>query len=159
MPRNVVNMSKFQTIELGSSNDLARRHGRLQIHHQRVAVRRLPKNVGTANVPSRARHVINHNRHSNSFFVDTVGSAARLYRRLLQDREERQYGLDLEDRELFAHSLTAGRKSATQPRINAVCLRSAPMRSSFAERLKRLYLQKREECKDANKSPIPYSGP
>src|SRR5437773_1359666 len=50
--------TKSKTVEPGSSDDLTRRHRRLQIHHQRVSIGRLPKNEGPADVSSRARHVI-----------------------------------------------------------------------------------------------------
>src|SRR2546428_348164 len=87
-------------------------------------------------------------------FVDTVGSAAHLYRRLLRDREAPQYGLDPEDKELFAHSPAARRrKSATQGKINAVCLRSAPMRSlPLQKQVKRLFKRRVITCRRALKS-------
>src|SRR2546427_6274667 len=87
-------------------------------------------------------------------FVDTVGSAAHLYRRLLRHREAPQYGLDPEDKELFAHSPAARRrKSATQGKINAVCLRSAPMRSlPLQKQVKRLFKRRVITCRRALKS-------
>src|SRR5438094_2877427 len=67
MPGNVINVGKFEAIELGSSHELTRRHGRLQIHQQCVSVGRLPKNVGASDVSTRPGHVIDDDWDSEIF--------------------------------------------------------------------------------------------